>query len=222
MIKNAIFSSCLLIAFGCGKVNQLKETEVSFHIEDVSSGELNKKVYATLFEYETSSVPFTPISRTSLEVFELDIDEVQSYSFKANRGHRFSYVLEFIRNDESYTSGNITNGMSYEIVEECTLKKKEPNECALKIEPTCDLFIRAINVGEMNENDSIWISFYDGFHDINHAYKGMHSSPTSDLDVAHGFYILTKEVYSAGALQYIETEEVELKHNETYNFDIEF
>lgn len=208
---------------GCAQQNQLKETQFELTVEDITTGTLSKDAVVSLLEIETPSRPFSSLIVKELETYRLSYGSSISGDFKANRGSRFQYVLEFDANDGSYYSGLVFEGNTYEMVESCTLSKKSDNECVLKIEPTAHISLKAHNsLDDASESDSIWVELSDGYIQRRLAFKGRGSSPIAGGKIPHGFYELRYWVYKDGMLDYQHEESFYVKHNLDSAITIEF
>jgi len=226
-ISHIIFFSLVSVC-GCARWEQQQETIVSAKVVDITTGDLQKEVSVSLLEIETPATPFSNISISEIERETIKIGETFEFIFNAKRGNRFEYILQFNRDQGSYSSGSVivrddsTYETAYEMVESCTLSKKNMNECLLTIEPTCTLSLQVLNIPPGQPNDSIWVDMSDGHLHIFQSYNGTYHSPTSVLEVPHGHYQFNYWVYNNGIEQYSNSYPVELKHNRDTSIVVEF
>jgi len=218
----------VLVLSGCGKWEQGQETIVNAMVMDITTGNLQKKVSVSLLEMETPATPFSNISFREIERKSVMIGEPFEFEFNAKRGQRFEYIVQYNRDQGSYSSGRVvmktdsTYETAYEMVESCTLSKKIMNECVLTIEPTCTLSLQVVNIPPGLPNDSVWVDMSDGHLHLFKSYKGDYHSPTSVLEVPHGHYQFNYWVYSNSIEQYSKSFPVELKHNRDTTIVVEF
>jgi len=222
-ISHIIFFSLVSVC-SCAKWEQHKETSFDAVVTDITTGKMDSKAYVVLYELETPTAPFSSVKKTAIQDFSVNYDEPFSFKFNAKRGAKYEYILEFSQCCEGgYNSGRICDGFTYENIYQCTLIKKETNNCMIKVEPTTGLNLYAKNIPpNASENDSIWIECTDGFVCDLLSFKGIGTSPSGSIAMPHGYYTLSYTVYNNGIEQYSNSYPVELKHNRDTSIVVEF
>jgi len=220
-ISHIIFFSLVSVC-SCAKWEQHKETSFDAVVTDITTGKMDSKAYVVLYELETPTAPFSSVKKTAIQDFSVNYDEPFSFAFNAKRGERFSYSLEFQRGAELFDSP-LYNNQGYVSNENCEIPKKGNQNCTIEIVPTCYLTLRADNTPPNSSLlDSIWIDMNDGNISSLLSFKGEGSSPSSTLEMPHGYYTLSYKVYNNGIEQYSNSYPVELKHNRDTSIVVEF
>lgn len=212
-----------ILLASCSK-KQLQTTTVTFAVEDVTTGDLNSTVRVVLEEVETPPMPFSTLSVSRLEEYEVAIDEETEIEFRARRGARFDYVLSVVPFGANYNSGLISLTPEYEVVGNCTLMKKEHQSCRLKIEPTAEVSILIENGTENDgeENDSILVHLTDGNIEIIQTHIGLGSSARGNLNLPHGYYVLSAKRFREGNQIDELVENVEFEYNKPRAINVAF
>lgn len=224
MKRNLILGAILIISsVACKKQKQFASTQFNFEVVDITSGIMTETAKVMLVEVETPPVPFSPLIVTYIDEFEIEYGGTFTGEFQAKRGNRYEYFLEFADDGKSFDSPVIFQGNNYHMNGNCTLSKKKVNVCKLEIEPTLMLNLSANNnLMDADPNDSIWMVFTDGTISGELSFKGLSSSPAYELEVPHGSYTLSYEIYRGGTLDETGERSFYLTHDRDTAITVQF
>ncbi|GAB5539330.1 MAG: hypothetical protein Salg2KO_14330 [Salibacteraceae bacterium] len=199
-MKTVVYIIIVLLLVSCAKNEQLAKTEFKCRVIDITTGQLAKEANVSLYEYHTPSQPFSPISKTLVEHFNVPYGESFAYEFNARRGNGYSYILEFERLGEKFFEAESEVNGDSDPSGKCTLSKKIENTCILNIMPLAHIRLDGENrLNNPSTKDSIW-SALESNGDIlaRYSHKGVGSGAWGGGDIPHGHYDLKYQVFADG------------------------